>query len=89
MDVIIVVNKEKDLTSHQVVNIVRDSWTRRVGHVGTLDPLATGVLVVCVEGATKLSPFLMTDDKEYQTEIIVGIASDTEDITGTITENGG
>lgn len=87
MDGIIVVNKEKDLTSHQVVNIVRRALgTRRVGHVGTLDPLATGVLVVCVEGATKLSPFLMTDDKEYQTEIIVGIASDTEDITGTITE---
>ena len=57
MDGIIVVNKEKDLTSHQVVNIVRRALgTRRVGHVGTLDPLATGVLVVCVEGA-KLSPF--------------------------------
>lgn len=87
MDGIIVINKEKDLTSHQVVNIVRKALgTKRVGHVGTLDPLATGVLVVCVGEATKLSPFLMNDDKEYVAEITIGLSSNTEDITGEIVE---
>jgi tRNA pseudouridine55 synthase len=87
MDGIIVVDKEKGLSSHQVVGIVRRLLNlKKVGHVGTLDPLATGVLVVCVGEATKLSPFLTSDDKEYVAEILIGEGSDTEDTEGTITD---
>ena len=87
MNGILLVNKPKGITSHDVVNIVRKAYqTKKVGHVGTLDPLASGVLVVCVNQATKLAPFLESDDKVYECEVLVGTATDTYDVTGEIIE---
>lgn len=87
MNGILLVNKPKGITSHDVVNIVRKAYqTKKVGHVGTLDPLASGVLVVCVNQATKLAPFLESDDKVYECEVLVGTATDTYDVTGEIVE---
>ena len=87
MNGILIVNKPKGITSHDVVNIVRRAYkTKKVGHVGTLDPIASGVLVVCVNQATKLAPYLESDDKVYECEVLVGKSTDTYDITGTVTE---
>lgn len=87
MNGIIVVDKPKDWTSQDVLTkIKRILKLQKVGHVGTLDPLATGVLVVLVNEATKLSDYLMTDNKEYLSEIAIGQATDTEDVTGKITD---
>lgn len=88
MDGLIVVNKAKGMTSHDVVNKIRKIFkTKQVGHLGTLDPLATGVLVVCLNKATKLVPFLESADKKYLVEVMLGISSDTYDIEGTILED--
>ena len=85
MDGILVVNKPKDITSHDVVNIVRRAYkTKKVGHVGTLDPIARGVLVVCVNQATKLAPFLENDSKAYECEVLLGMSTDTYDTTGKV-----
>ena len=87
MDGIIVINKEKDYTSRDVVNIVAKSFkTKKVGHTGTLDPLATGVLVVGIGKATKIFELLFHDDKEYIAEVKIGIKTDTLDITGKVLE---
>ena len=87
MNGIILVNKEKDYTSRDIVNIVSKSLnTKKVGHTGTLDPLATGVLVICVGSATKLVEILTSIYKEYEAEIILGIKTDTLDITGNVLE---
>ena len=87
MNGILIINKPRGITSHDVVNIVRRAYkTKKVGHVGTLDPIASGVLVVCVNQATKLAPYLESDDKVYECEVLVGKATDTYDITGTVTE---
>lgn len=85
MNGIILVNKEKDYTSRDVVNIVGKILnTKKIGHTGTLDPLATGVLVLCVGNATKLCEILTSDEKEYIAKIVLGIETDTLDITGNI-----
>lgn len=82
---ILLVNKPKDMTSRDVVNIVsKELKTKKVGHTGTLDPLATGVLVLCIGDATKLGEILTSDDKEYIAEVTLGLKSDTLDITGNI-----
>lgn len=82
----IAVNKPQGVTSHDVVNKIRKLYgTRRVGHTGTLDPLATGVLVVLVGKAVKASDILVCDRKKYKAKIKLGIVSDTEDITGNLT----
>lgn len=84
---LVVINKPKDYTSRDVVNIVGKSLkTKKVGHTGTLDPLAEGVLVVCVGRYTKLVDMLTSYDKEYIAEIKLGIKTDTLDITGSILE---
>jgi len=84
---IINVDKPKDLTSRDVVNIICKALnTKKVGHTGTLDPIATGVLVICVGEATKLVEILTSNDKEYIAEIKLGIKTDTGDITGNIIE---
>ena len=63
---VLVVNKHEDVTSHDIVNRVRRLYgTRRVGHTGTLDPMATGVLVVLVGRAAKASEYLVCDSKRY------------------------
>ena len=85
MNGIIVVNKEENYTSRDIVNIVSKALkTKKVGHTGTLDPMATGVLVICVEKATKLVEILMDHDKEYIAEVCLGVNTDTLDITGNI-----
>lgn len=85
MDGILLINKEKDYTSRDVVNIIsKELKTKKVGHTGTLDPLATGVLVICVGSSTKLVEYLTATYKEYEAEIILGIKTDTGDITGNI-----
>lgn len=85
MNGIIVVNKEENYTSRDIVNIVSKALkTKKVGHTGTLDPMATGVLVICVGKATKLVEILMDHDKEYIAEVCLGVNTDTLDITGNI-----
>lgn len=85
LDGILIIDKPAGITSHDVVAKVRRALkTKRVGHTGTLDPLATGVLVVCVEKATKLVNYLSCDEKTYEVEMKFGIKTDTGDITGKI-----
>ena len=79
------IDKDMDCTSRDVVNeIIKKVETKQVGHTGTLDPLATGVLVVCVGRATKLVNILTCENKTYEAEITLGIETDTYDITGNI-----
>lgn len=78
------VYKEKGMTSHDVVFKARRLLkTKKIGHTGTLDPNAEGVLVLCVGRATRMAEFLTGQDKTYEAEIILGRATDTDDITGT------
>jgi len=85
MNGIIVVNKDLGYTSRDVVNIVSKSLnTKKVGHTGTLDPMATGVLVLCVGNALKLCELLTNHDKEYIAGITLGIETDTLDTEGNI-----
>ena len=82
---IIVVSSSAGLTSHDVVARVRRlAGTRRVGHAGTLDPMATGVLVVGVEKATRLLGHLALTEKEYSATIRLGQATDSDDADGTV-----
>lgn len=82
---VIVVNKHGGVTSHDIVNKVRRLYnTKRVGHTGTLDPLATGVLVVLVGRAAKAAEYLVCDTKEYRATLRLGITTDTEDVTGNV-----
>lgn len=85
MNGVLVIYKEKGFTSRDVVNILMDELgTRKVGHTGTLDPMATGVLVVCVGQGLKLVELLTNHDKEYIAKIRLGIETDTLDITGKV-----
>ena len=79
----LIIDKPAGLTSHDVVaRVRRAARTRRVGHAGTLDPFATGVLVVCLERATRLLQFLVGLEKEYLATVRTGFATDTQDLTG-------
>lgn len=85
MNGIIIINKPKDYTSRDIVNIAcKKLNTKKVGHTGTLDPMATGVLVLCVGSATKLVDVITSYDKEYIVEVELGTLTDTLDITGNI-----
>ena len=87
MNGIILVNKDKDMTSRDVVNKVSKILkTKKIGHTGTLDPIATGILVVCVGNTTKLCELLTSEYKEYIATIKLGIKTDTLDTTGIIIE---
>ena len=80
--------KPKGCTSHDVVYKIRKLYqTKQVGHTGSLDPLAEGVLVLMVGRAVKASEFLMSDTKEYVATLKLGITTDTEDVTGTTLTN--
>ena len=84
------VNKPAGMTSHDVVARIRRisrqvHQTKKVGHAGTLDPFATGVLVLCVGAATRLSEYVMNSTKQYRATIHLGISTDTYDVDGTIT----
>lgn len=83
MDGILIIDKPAGMTSHDVVNRVRRILgTKKVGHTGTLDPFATGVLVVLVGKATRLAQFIDKDEKEYEAMAAFGYATDTGDLTG-------
>lgn len=82
---ILIIDKPKGITSRDVVNeVCKKLNTKKVGHTGTLDPLATGVLIICVNEATKVIELLTSDDKSYLAEVEVGKLTDTLDITGNI-----
>lgn len=86
MDGLILINKPAGITSHDVVNVVRKTLhTKKVGHAGTLDPDATGVLVICVNKATKALQFLTAESKEYVATLSLGKATDTYDASGKVT----
>ncbi|MDD2181658.1 MAG: tRNA pseudouridine(55) synthase TruB [Bacilli bacterium] len=88
MDGVILINKEKGYTSRDVVNIVSKHLnTKKVGHTGTLDPMATGVLAICVLKATKIVELITSNDKEYIAEVTLGVTTDTLDGTGNIIES--
>src|SRR3954447_16198957 len=83
MDGVLIIDKPAGLTSHDVVAQVRRKLkTRRVGHTGTLDPFATGVMIVLVGRATRLAQFLDKDEKQYDAAIRFGFETDTGDLTG-------
>src|SRR3954449_11481550 len=80
---VLVVDKPRGPTSHDVVAKLRRALrTRSVGHCGTLDPMATGVLVVAIEDGTKLVPWLTVDDKAYEATLHFGVATDSFDADG-------
>jgi tRNA pseudouridine55 synthase len=82
---VLAVHKAEGMTSHDVVNRVRRLYnTRRVGHAGTLDPLATGVLIVLVGRAAKACEYISSDTKCYDATLRLGMTTDTEDVTGEI-----
>lgn len=84
-DGILLIDKPQGMTSHDVVSRVRRLFgTRKVGHTGTLDPMATGVLVVLLGRAAKASEYLSHDEKSYDATLRLGLASDTEDTTGVL-----
>ena len=83
MNGIFIIDKPKGITSRDVVNtVVKKLNTKKVGHTGTLDPIATGVLVVCVGSATKLVEELTSNDKEYIATVCLGTLTDTFDSDG-------
>ncbi len=84
MDGIILINKEKGSTSHDVVNKVKHIFNEKVGHTGTLDPNATGLLPILIGKGTKLSAYLINHDKEYEVTLKLGIKTDTADSEGKV-----
>lgn len=82
---VIVIHKESGFTSHDVVAKMRGiCGQKKIGHTGTLDPEATGVLPVCLGSATKLCDMLADKDKEYVAELLLGVETDTQDTTGKV-----
>lgn len=87
MDGIVVIDKPAGLTSHDVVSEVkRILGAKKAGHTGTLDPMATGVLPVCINEATKLAQFLSAEKKTYLATMLLGVQTDTQDTEGKVTQ---
>jgi tRNA pseudouridine55 synthase len=85
MDGVLIIRKPAGPTSHDIVNEVRYIFAqKKVGHAGTLDPMATGVLIVCLGKATRIVDYLMGLPKEYRARMILGRTTDTQDSTGNI-----
>ena len=85
MDGVINVNKPAGMTSHDVVSRLRRILNmKKIGHTGTLDPDATGVLPICIGKGTKLSDMLMSSEKQYRAELTLGISTDTQDSSGEV-----
>jgi len=83
---VVVVDKPASITSAKVVAIVKKLFrAKKAGHTGTLDPFATGVMVCCINRATRLSNFFLHGNKKYQAVLHLGVSTDTQDSTGTIT----
>jgi tRNA pseudouridine55 synthase len=86
-DGVLLVDKAAGMTSHDVVAIVRRRLQmKKVGHCGTLDPIATGLLLLTLGRGTKIQDLLMSEDKEYSGTMILGASTDTQDSAGTVTE---
>lgn len=84
---IIVMDKHEGVSSFRIIQILRKMFnTKKVGHTGTLDPMATGVLPVLIGRAVKASEFVMSGEKSYEARMLLGIKTDTEDVTGTVLE---
>lgn len=82
---VLIVNKHEGVTSHKIVSILRKLYDMpKVGHTGTLDPLATGVLPILLGRAVKAADFLLAEDKCYVAELKLGITTDTQDVTGEV-----
>ena len=82
---VLVLDKPSGVTSAGAVELVkRRLRVRRAGHAGTLDPIATGVLPICLGLATKLAAYLLADDKEYEVELVLGVETDSLDRAGTV-----
>lgn len=90
LSAILNVDKPPGMTSHDVVNVVRRlAGQRKVGHAGTLDPMATGVLLLCLGQGTRLAEYLMAGRKRYRAGIVLGASTDTYDAEGQIVRSGG
>lgn len=88
MDGIILIDKPSGITSHKVVEMIRKKLgIKKVGHAGTLDPLATGLLIIMIGKATKLSNQLISESKTYEVEMKLFIETDTGDVTGNLINN--
>lgn len=84
---VLLVNKPAEISSHVVVKRIRNLFqTRRVGHAGTLDPFATGLLLLCLDEATRITEYLMEGEKEYVGTLKLGETTDTQDCTGQVLE---
>ena len=89
LSLVVGVDKPSGMTSHDVVNRCRRIFgEKRVGHTGTLDPLASGVLPICIGPATRLGAYLTGHDKAYRATIAFGVGTDTDDCEGTVTRTG-
>jgi tRNA pseudouridine55 synthase len=87
LDGVLLVDKASGMTSHDVVAIVRRQLrTKKVGHCGTLDPLATGLLIIVLGRGTKIQDLLMSEDKEYAGTMTLGVMTDSQDADGQVTE---
>jgi tRNA pseudouridine55 synthase len=86
MDGIIIINKPKNCTSHSIVQKAKKIFNKKVGHTGTLDPMATGVLPLLIGKGTLCSSYLINHDKIYEVQLTLGIKTDTADSEGTILE---
>lgn len=84
---VLLIDKAPDMTSHDVVAIARRALnTKKIGHCGTLDPMATGLLMLVIGRATKIQDLLMSEDKEYEGTLTLGIVTSTQDRQGEILE---
>lgn len=82
---VLIINKHAGVTSHKIVSILRKFYDMpKVGHTGTLDPMATGVLPILLGRAVKAADFLLAEDKEYEAEMTLGVTTDTQDTTGEV-----
>ena len=82
---VLAVNKPSGMTSHDVVNIIRKIYgTKKVGHTGTLDPMASGVLVILIGRAVKATEYISSSHKRYKATLRLGLTTDTEDVTGAV-----
>jgi tRNA pseudouridine55 synthase len=87
LDGVLLIDKAPGMTSHDVVAMVRRKLnTKKVGHCGTLDPLATGMLIVVIGRGTKIQDLLMSEDKEYVGTMHLGVQTDSQDADGEVTE---
>ena len=77
------INKPQNMTSHDVVSVMRRTLgIKKIGHTGTLDPMATGVLPICIGRSTRIMEYLDLDMKQYRCTMVLGVVTDTQDVWG-------